>query len=886
MEGVLEHSERRTKRAVFGRIVEHWFVVTPVGTRETRIFSLVRAAAAILKDETFVLVTGDAQRHQFRCQTLFEANAWIVALTDASVTEASLAELRRQRIETVMATTVGREGKELRDSMWARTDEAGAERGKPHKSSDWAIRLVMSQRRAVKRSAKSADKQEAEEPKQEESEENNSNVYGQNDDDDGDGSSEEGGAKEASCENVYGAADGSDDKQSENVNGAADSEKGKDEEDDAEAEPEPAEMDAAGEGEEQGADRDGDIPFNDMFQALLNQLAEAKTAYERLDVMEQLMSVNSDFVSCVRRYGKILISERMLPESRKTIKPARMGGVIGGEKYVVQNILFKFAIDGEEGVLGSDYIAAKVCGLEMSAVASCFRAKIPGINFPLTALLDYKGYRLIASSLLNLEAGSLVYGSKDGAQTVKMTRPDLAERVAQLGKALNVKAHAVRQRSDDTDVTMFTAVDVEGHVAADGRFYLLDLSRTMPPVRPAKNVGPKSAYLFRHFRPQFVSAYPLPLCSDAFSRFVAGTASEEEHKREVCAATEYLMATLIPACARDLAAALEAENAGSVRLPEFLHSRGINLRYLGFLAAHMVVEEHQLLVYAEMCARVLKSCLRLKMRQEVVVSVLPLDDSFKRVVCDVLNGGFCSQEYWDATVKPALSEQFYVEPPRLRERLWTVGEGKKDLRVCVLDRICEMTGLRLDGSFHEALGRNSRGIFGQKQAFDEHDVVDIGDRVKSLDVLSAAQAYVQRTRAQMTLAAGNNTVLANRLMQHSLQLLNAALNNSATDLTLLISTGSLLLEMGRVEEGISYFDKALSVNPLCTDAFACKSAAAQQQGKMDEADDYLLQACCLEPDNVNLLARYAELNDKKAPEVALQFRKRIGMIKDRRATFA
>lgn len=40
------------------------------------------------------------------------------------------------------------------------------------------------------------------------------------------------------------------------------------------------------------------------------------------------------------------VSELNLPHDRKTIKPdKRLGGVAGGLKYIVQNILFKFALD-------------------------------------------------------------------------------------------------------------------------------------------------------------------------------------------------------------------------------------------------------------------------------------------------------------------------------------------------------------------------------------------------------------------------------------------------------------------------------------------------------------------------------------------------------------
>jgi len=51
-----------------------------------------------------------------------------------------------------------------------------------------------------------------------------------------------------------------------------------------------------------------------------------------------------------------------LPSQQKTIKPYKnAGGTIGGEKYIVHNILFKFAI-GKEDLYG-DEEAAKVPSL-------------------------------------------------------------------------------------------------------------------------------------------------------------------------------------------------------------------------------------------------------------------------------------------------------------------------------------------------------------------------------------------------------------------------------------------------------------------------------------------------------------------------------------------
>ena len=81
-----------------------------------------------------------------------------------------------------------------------------------------------------------------------------------------------------------------------------------------------------------------------------------------------------------------------------------------------------------------------------------------------------------------------------------------------------------------------TAVDTEGHRGIDGKFYLLDFSRTMPPVDPllptpvtffgggGEEVEEErggevvqNGHLFRLFRREFVRMYEKPLCPDAYS---------------------------------------------------------------------------------------------------------------------------------------------------------------------------------------------------------------------------------------------------------------------------------------------------------------------------------------------------------------------------------
>jgi len=58
-----------------------------------------------------------------------------------------------------------------------------------------------------------------------------------------------------------------------------------------------------------------------------------------------LSGLAQDFNFMANSYAKIIISEVGIPHNKKTIKPIDIGGQAGGEKYLVNSILFKFAVD-------------------------------------------------------------------------------------------------------------------------------------------------------------------------------------------------------------------------------------------------------------------------------------------------------------------------------------------------------------------------------------------------------------------------------------------------------------------------------------------------------------------------------------------------------------
>lgn len=91
--------------------------------------------------------------------------------------------------------------------------------------------------------------------------------------------------------------------------------------------------------------------FNSRFQAAVEimNVHGAQSNTRRMELINSCLTVirlAQDFATLASQYGKTIISEHALPESKQTIKPRKeLGGVLGGQKYIVLGILFKFAGD-------------------------------------------------------------------------------------------------------------------------------------------------------------------------------------------------------------------------------------------------------------------------------------------------------------------------------------------------------------------------------------------------------------------------------------------------------------------------------------------------------------------------------------------------------------
>jgi hypothetical protein len=140
-------------------------------------------------------------------------------------------------------------------------------------------------------------------------------------------------------------------------------------------------------------------------------------------------------------------------------------------------------------------------------------------------LVDYKGFRLSAISLLPLSRKTLVYGSPDGGQTIINNKDEASHLADLLACMLNLKPH----KAGKDCIEVATCADLEIHKIQD-HYYAIDAARLFP--TQARPKGPSEMFS-RLLRPELVRSNPAPLSSDAFSGFQKHDRDKGKHNREV-----------------------------------------------------------------------------------------------------------------------------------------------------------------------------------------------------------------------------------------------------------------------------------------------------------------------------------------------------------------
>lgn len=341
--------------------------------------------------------------------------------------------------------------------------------------------------------------------------------------------------------------------------------------------------------------------WNERFQKLRH--VHATSTREMMMRADSFQALANEFEAAARDGAVQIVDARHLPVAEQPIKPLDVGGVAGGTKYLHRGIFFKFALD-THGLYGSDERAMRAASHELTSLAEAFYEEVAGLCFPLMAVVDYRGLRLIATSVLPISSSTLVYGSADGGRTVVNSDPEAARLMDELGERLNLKAHVVGVPASSRKVVMRVPGDVEVHRGTDGRLYVVDLARLFP----ARPPGARGDSLCNLLRPEAVRRSARPLCSDAFTNWQAADPAAVENNNDVAA----VVAQLRESGVASLAEGLDKAGARVVTadLARACHVAGINVAMLGLVAAAVRSAEARAHVISEMIVRALKCAVR------------------------------------------------------------------------------------------------------------------------------------------------------------------------------------------------------------------------------------------------------------------------------------
>ncbi|KAM4746327.1 LOW QUALITY PROTEIN: clustered mitochondria protein homolog [Anableps anableps] len=200
---------------------------------------------------------------------------------------------------------------------------------------------------------------------------------------------------------------------------------------------------------------------------------------ERLQRDKALLQVNSAFVRTVMQGAETVVDGFVEPVNGNPEDPA-----------FLWNGLF-MSQGATSAVFGGERGRRAAQRLELKGVQAYSNLEgLQGLHTLPTAIVDYRGVRLSAQGLApgfesseqdqkdSPASRGLLYGVNAGPQESTQRRRLLAL-LAHAAKSLSIQRHVVVAPKGH-QVPLFTSLDAQGLLGADGRFYLLDVFRSFP----------------------------------------------------------------------------------------------------------------------------------------------------------------------------------------------------------------------------------------------------------------------------------------------------------------------------------------------------------------------------------------------------------------------
>ena len=428
----------------------------------------------------------------------------------------------------------------------------------------------------------------------------------------------------------------------------------------------------------------------------------------------EISALTERFANKAKPFVEKIVEEIHLPLAQKTIRPISLGGIAGGEKFLVNNCFIKFCSSQHHNDLyGGAHFAQKAAKHELRSLNALIGCQVSSLHFPLVCLFNVKGYRIVVVSKLPISHDTLVYGSADAGQTIKTDRA-VVPLLKKASEKLNLKPHMVEELGPRREKKLiYGPVDLEVHKGKDGRVYACDTARLFPPTLPLNGVP--GSHLYKLFRPEFVAENPTPLSSDSFSRF--GLENADLYNDDTKKAFIRLLKVKIPALAKEIDRSKKLIRRVNCRRPTLtseswlwdmdtvkpvLHEAGCNLRFCGYILCCLKDSDAKLVLVMEMTARCIKN--------EVFEVMRKVNDGKGHVqaVESFLNtvfGKSSRQTFWKEEMLKLISRYFeFCRVPKYNCET-VISETCQPLidevladpyRVMqILVRVCKMSGLEL-----------------------------------------------------------------------------------------------------------------------------------------------------------------------------------------------
>lgn len=203
-----------------------------------------------------------------------------------------------------------------------------------------------------------------------------------------------------------------------------------------------------------------------------------KTLSERVIRERAIFKVHSDFVAAATRGAMAVVDGNVIALNPNEDTKMQM--------FIWNNIFFSLGFDVRDHYkeLGGDAAAFAAPCNDLNGVRAYSVIDIEGIYTLATAVIDYKGYRVTAQSIIpgileRDQEQSVVYGSIDFGKTV-VANPKYLELLNKAGQMLKIVPHKVISKNEE-EVEICSSVECKGIIGNDGRHYILDLLRTFPP---------------------------------------------------------------------------------------------------------------------------------------------------------------------------------------------------------------------------------------------------------------------------------------------------------------------------------------------------------------------------------------------------------------------